>query len=83
MGVFRALADVLCDYWDYKEEQDRLYEEQRQEQLRKEKAEKEHQKFLREQAEHELWLKITEESHKNPDEFRVLPYGWSPFGIVL
>lgn len=79
MGVFRALAEVLCDYWDYKDEQDRLYEEQ----MRKVKAEKEHQKFLHKQAEHELWLKMTEEENKNPDEFRVLPYGWNPFGITM
>lgn len=79
MGVFRALADVLCDYWDYRNEKDRLYEEH----MRKVEAEREHQKFLRKQAEHELWLKMTEEEHKNPDEFRVLPYSWSPFGITL
>lgn len=24
-----------------------------------------------------------EEERKNPDEWRVLPYGWSPFGFYL
>lgn len=43
------------------------------ERLRKEKA----------AAEHRRWVKATEESYKNPDEWSVLPYGWSPFGIFL
>ena len=79
MGVFKALAEVICDYFDYKEEQERLYEEK----MQKVRAEKEHQKFLRLQKEHELWEQITEESYENPDEFLVLPYGWSPFGIFI
>ena len=79
MGVFRALAEVLCDYWDYKEEQERLYEEK----MRKVYAERERQKIIRLQKEHELWEQLTEESYENPDEFLVLPYGWSPFGIFI
>lgn len=79
MGVFRALADVLCDYWDYREEQDKLYEAQ----MRKKNEEIEHQKYLKKQREKELWLELTAEEYKNPDEFRILPYGWSPFGIEV
>ena len=79
MGVFRALAELICDYEDYLIEQDRIYEEQ----MKKKRIEKERKIFLRKQKEKELWLQITEEEHKNPDEFRVLPYGWSPFGITI
>lgn len=30
-------------------------------------------------AEHRRWVKATEESYENPDDWSVLPYGWSPF----
>ena len=79
MSVFRTLAEVLCDYWDYKDEQEREYEEH----LRKIRAEREEEKRKKQEKEHEIWLQLTAEEHKNPEEFRVLPYGWSPFGIIL
>ena len=47
--------------------------------------EREKQKLIEEKRirEYELWKKITHEEFENPDEFRVLPYGWSPFGFYI
>lgn len=49
------------------------------------KKEREKQKLIEEKRirEYELWKKITDEEHKNPEEFRILPYGWSPFGFYI
>jgi len=44
---------------------------------------KEAEKWEKEKKEHELWQKATKEQIANPDEWMVLPYGWSPFGIYL
>jgi hypothetical protein len=45
--------------------------------------EKEQRRAEKKRMEHERWAKATEESLRNPDEWEILPYGWSPFGIFI
>ena len=60
--------------WRKMIENDERREEERLERLKIEKK-IEAERRLREWA--------NEEEYKNPDEWRVLPYGWSPFGFYL
>jgi hypothetical protein len=39
--------------------------------------------LIRYENEMKVRLQLAEEERRNPDEFRVLPYGWSPFGLYL
>lgn len=63
--------------WRKMIENDERREEERLEQLKIEKIEK------KIEAERKLREWANEEECKNPDEWRVLPYGWSPFGFYL
>lgn len=54
----------------------------RKESLERER-ERERKRQLKKEREYEIWKQVTEDSYKNPDEYKVLPYGWSPFGIFL
>ena len=63
-------------------------EEMRLEKIRKEEAykrEKEKEQKRLEEYERQKALDqwAFDEAQKNPDEWRVLPYGWSPFGFYL
>lgn len=76
---FGVLYDIISAYVDASfEEEKRLAEQDRIRRIRKEKERQE-----KERKYHEMWVKATEESLKNPDEWRILPYGWSPFGIFI
>jgi len=74
--IFADLAEMIVNIQYENEEITRK-------EIIKKRQEKEHLKFEQQQKEYELWKKLTEEEHKNPDEFRILPYGWSPFGITI
>lgn len=63
--------------WRKMIEDDERREKERLEQLKREKIEK------KIEAERKLREWAFEEECKNPDEWRVLPYGWSPFGFYL
>ena len=62
-------------------------QEHNRELIRKEIREKELEKEIKKQKareeEYERWKIATEESLKNPEEWMILPYGWSPFGIII
>ena len=75
-NFFGALSDLICTYIDtsYKEEK-RLAEQDR---IKREK-----ECYEKERKYEEAWMKATKESHENPDEWSILPYGWSPFGIFI
>ena len=76
MSIFTSFVELL----------DSVIEENHKEEERIEKerlAEKERRKAEFYERERLEWTKATEEEWENPDEWRVLPYGWSPFGIYL
>ena len=58
-------------------------EEIRRNEALKKRRIKENAKYLKAKKERKIWLDITEDSYKNPEEYMVLPYGWSPFGIYF
>ena len=79
INPFKIFADLAEMIVDVQHENEEII---RKENIKK-RQEKERLKFEQQQKEYELWKKLTEEEHKNPDEFRILPYGWSPFGITI
>lgn len=79
MNPFKIFADLAEMIVDVQLENEEII---RKENIKK-RQEKERLKFEQQQKEYKLWKKLTEEEHKNPDEFRILPYGWSPFGITI
>ena len=73
---FGALADLTRTYVDLlDEEETRLVEQDR---IRREK-----ERYEKECKYEEIWNQATKESHENPDDWKILPYGWSPFGIFI
>jgi len=76
---FSLIVDIATAIVDIQEENEKI---RRNEALKKRRI-KDNAKFLKAQKEREIWLKVTEDSHKNPEEYMILPYGWSPFGIYL
>lgn len=73
---FGVLADLVCTYVDLLDEEEKRLAEQDRIRREKERYEKEH-KY------EEIWNQVTKESRENPDEWKILPYGWSPFGIFI
>lgn len=76
MGIFTAFVELLDSVIEanYKEE----------ERIEKERlAEREKRKAEARERERIEWEKATKAELKNPDEWRVLPYGWSPFGVYI
>ena len=79
VNPFKVIADMAETIVETCEENENL----RRENLFKRRLEREEKKAKKIEKEHELWREATKEELKNPDEWRVLPYGWSPFGIRL
>ena len=79
INPFKLFEDLVEMIVDIQYENEEII---RKENIKK-RQEKERLKFEQQQKEYELWKKLTEEEYKNPDEFRILPYGWSPFGITI
>lgn len=75
-SIFVEIATLYADVQEFNRELIRkeIHEKKLEKEIKKQKAREEEYK-KREIA--------TEESLKNPDEWMVLPYGWSPFGIYL
>lgn len=75
-GIIMELSTIIVDTIEENEELRRkeMVEERRRRQ------EREYQKRKREE---EIWRAATDEAFNNPEEWEVLPYGWSPFGISL
>ncbi len=75
-NFFSVLSKLICSYINTSyEEEKRLAGQNRI------KKEKEHYEKVRKYE--EIWKQATKESHENPDEWKILPYGWSPFGIFI
>lgn len=79
MNPFQVIVDISTTIVEINEENENL---RRKEILEKRKR-KDAEKWEKEKKEQELWQKATKEEIANPDEWMVLPYGWSPFGIYL
>ena len=75
-NFFSALSELICSYIDASHEEERRLAEQN-----RIKKEKEH--YEKERKYEEIWKQAAKESHENPDEWKILPYGWSPFGIFI
>ena len=75
-SIIADFAELIVDVINDNEEQTRRI-------IAEERREKERLAAEKRQMEYEIWKQVTDEEHKNPDEFRVLPYGWSPFGITI
>ena len=75
-NFFGALSNLIRSYIDALHEEEKSLAEQN-----RIKKEKEH--YEKERKYEEIWKKATKESHENPDEWKILPYGWSPFGIFI
>lgn len=73
---FGALADLICTYVDLLDEEEKRLAEQN-------RVKKEKERYEKECKYEEIWNQATKESHENPDEWKILPYGWSPFGIFI
>lgn len=76
---FSLIVDIATAIVDIQEEN----EEIRRNEVLKKRRIKGNAKYLKIKKAREIWLEVTEDSHKNPEEYMVLPYGWSPFGIYL
>ena len=76
---FQVIVDISTAIVEINEENENL----RRKEILEKRKQKEAEKWEKEKKEHELWRKATKEEIANPDEWMVLPYGWSPFGIYL
>lgn len=76
---FSIFVEIANLYSDIQEANRELIRKE----IREKKIEKEIKKQKAREEEYRKWKIATEESLKNPDEWMILPYGWSPFGITL
>ena len=79
MNPFTIIVDISTAIVEINEENENL----RRKEISEKRVRKEAEKWEKEKKEQELWQKATKEEIANPDEWMVLPYGWSPFGIYL
>ena len=73
---FGVLADLICTYVDLLDEEEKRLAEQ-------DKIRREKERYEKECKYEEIWKQATKESHENPDDWSILPYRWSPFGIFI
>ena len=76
---FQPIADLATLIVEVMEDNERI----RRKYIAQERIEKEKQQAQRRIQEQEIWLQATKEEMKNPHEWRILPYGWSPFGLFI
>ena len=74
--LFGVLGDLIWTDVDLLDEEEKRFAEQ-------DKSRREKERYEKECKYEEIWKKATKESHENPDEWKILPYGWSPFGIFI
>lgn len=79
INPFSIFVEIANLYSDVQEANRELIRKE----IREKKIEKEIKKQKAREEEYKKWKITTEESLKNPDEWMILPYGWSPFGITL
>lgn len=75
-SIFVELAYLYSDVQEHNRELIRK-------EIHEKKLEKEAKKQKAREEEYKKWEIATKESLKNPEEWMILPYGWSPFGITL
>ena len=76
LTFFGVLSDLICSYIDTAHEEEKRIAVQ-------DKIKKEEERYEKECKYEEIWEQATKESFENPDEWRILPYRWSPFGIFI
>ncbi len=79
INPFSIFVELATLYSDVQESNRELIRKE----IREKKLEKEIKKQKACEEEYEKWKIVTEESLKNPEEWMILPYGWSPFGIIM
>ena len=75
-NFFSALSELIRSYIDASHEEEKRLAEQN-------RIKKEKERYEKESKYEEIWKQATKESHEIPDEWKILPYGWSPFGIFI
>lgn len=83
MGVFRVLAELICDAVDedIKRGKEILEERRREEEIKRYHKNKiEQEKLEQERLELEAYR---EQLCEDPTSVMICPFGWSPFGIYL
>lgn len=75
----QILVDIARVAVEVSQENERL----RRDDIRNKRNAKEKQRAQQQAEENKAWLQATREEQDNPDEWRVLPYGWSPFGFKI
>ena len=75
-SIFVEIATLYSDVQEYNRKLIRkeIHEKELEKEIKKQKAREE---------EYEKWKIATKESLKDPEEWMILPYGWSPFGIIM
>lgn len=83
LNPFQIIADFATLVVDVMDENEQI----RSRQIAKERVKREKKKAEKQAREYEIWhkawIQATKEEFENPDEWRILPYGWSPFGITI
>lgn len=83
MGVFRDLAELICDVVDedLKREKEILEERRREEEIKRYHKNKiEQEKLEQERLERQAYW---DQLYDDPTSVMICPFGWSPFGIYL
>ena len=76
LTFFGVLSDLICSYIDTAHEEEKRIAMQ-------DRIRKEEERYEKERKYEEIWVKATKESYENPDDWSILPYRWSPFGIFI
>ena len=76
LTFFGVLSDLICSYIDTSHEEEKRIAAQ-------DRIKKEEERYEKECKYEEIWVKATKESYENPDDWSILPYRWSPFGIFI
>lgn len=79
LNPFSLIVNIATAIVDIQEENEEIFRKE----ILKKKRNKEIREYLKKRREYEVWKELTHESYENPEEYMVLPYGWSPFGIYL
>ena len=79
MNPFAIIVDIATAIVETQEENEEL----RRKEILQNKQNTETRENLKRRREYEVWKELTDEAFENPEEYVVLPYGWSPFGIYL
>lgn len=76
MSMFTAFVELLYSVIEANHKEEERIEKERLAEREKRKAEARERERIE-------WMKASKAELENPDEWRILPYGWSPFGIYL